>query len=140
MKTGFKLLMAATIVLVVSSAAQAATVGGNAIPKYSYGQIFAPNQTIDVIPSTSSVSGNIWGVRCITSSTSDSVAVNFTVDGGTVRTITLDPLLFEADANGRLISGWIPLDVTFSTSIRVQIHNTSLTAGTIDCWAAWGTN
>jgi hypothetical protein len=140
MKISLKLLVAAFVLLVLPSAVQAATVGGNAIPKYSYGQIFAPNQTVDVIPSTSSVSGNVWGVRCITSSTSDSVAVNFTVDGGTVRTITLDPLLFEADANGRLISGWVPLDVTFSISIRVQIHNTTLTAGTIDCWAAWGTN
>jgi hypothetical protein len=138
MKTLSRLLMAAVIVLVLPSAVQA-SIGGNAIPKYSYGQIFAPNQTIDVI-STTNGSGNVWGVRCITSGTSDSVAVNFTVDGGTVRTITLDPLLFEADANGRLVSGWIPLDVAFSTSIRIQIHNTLLTAGTIDCWAAWGTN
>jgi hypothetical protein len=139
MKTLLKLLVAAAIVFVVPSAARAASVGGNTIPKYSYGQIFAPNSTVDVIPSTSAA-GNVWGVRCIIASTSDTVSVNFTVDGGTVRTLTLDPLLFEAEANGKLVSGWIPLDVVFSTSIRVQIHNTSLTTGTIDCWAAWGTN
>lgn len=138
MKTLSRLLMAAVIVLVLPSALQA-SIGGNAIPRYSYGQIWAPNQTMDVI-STTNGSGNVWGVRCITSSTSDSIAVNFTVDGGTVRTINLDPLLFEEDNNSRLVSGWIPLDVAFSTSIRIQIHNTSLTAGTIDCWAAWGTN
>ena len=139
MKTWSKLLLAAAVVLVLPSAVHA-SVGGNTTPKYSYAQLFAPNSTVDLIPNATSVSGNIWGIRCITSSTSDSVAVNFTVDGNPVRTITLDPLLFEVDPNGRLISGWLNLDVAFSSSIHVQIHNTSLTAGTIDCWASWGLN
>jgi len=138
MKVCCTLLVAAVIVFAVPSAARA-SVGGNAIPKYSYGQIYAPNQTIDVIPTTSA-SGNVWGVRCIIPSTSDPVDVKFTVDGGTVRTITLDPLYFEVDANGNHVSGWIPTDIAFSTSIRIQIHNTSLTAGDINCWASWGTN
>lgn len=138
MKTYCKLLVAAVIVFALPSAVRA-SVGGNAIPKYSFGQIFAPNQTIDVIATTNG-SGNVWGVRCIIPSTSDSVDVKFTVDGGTVRTITLDPLYFEVDDSGNHVSGWIPIDVAFSTSIRVQIHNTSLTAGSINCWASWGTN
>ena len=138
MKVYCKLLAAAVIVFLVPSAARA-SIGGNAIPKYSYGQIWSSNQTMDVIPTTSA-SGNVWGVRCIIPSTNDSVDVKFTVDGGTVRTITLDPLYFEVDANGNHTSGWIPTNIAFSTSIRVQIHNTSLTTGTINCWASWGTN
>jgi hypothetical protein len=138
MKTWSKLLLAAAVVLVLPSAVHA-SVGGNAIPKYSYAQLFAPNSTVDLIPTTSG-SGNVWGIRCITSSTSDSIVVTFTVDGNPSHTITIDPLLFEVDPNGRLISGWLNLDVAFSTSIHVQIHNTTLTAGTIDCWASWGLN
>jgi hypothetical protein len=138
MKTWSKLLLAAAVVLVMPSAVHAA-VGGNAVPKYSYAQLFAPSSTVDLIPTTSG-SGNVWGIRCITSSTSDPIVVTFTVDGGTSHAITIDPLLFEVDPNGRLISGWLNLDIAFSTSIHVQIHNTTLTAGTIDCWASWGLN
>lgn len=138
MKTWSKFLLAAVAVLVLPSAVQA-SIGGNAVPHYSYGQIFAANQTIDVV-STTSGSGNVWGVRCITSSTSDTVGIIFTVDGGGTHTITLDPLMFESDASGRLRSGWVPMDIAFSTSIRIQMHNTTLTSGTIDCWASWGTN
>jgi hypothetical protein len=137
MKVCCKLLVAAVIVFVVPSSAQA-SVGGNAIPKYSFGQIFAPNSTTDLIPSTNG-SGNVWGARCIISTTGDPVDIKFTVDGGTVRTITLDPLYFEQDAIGQVVSGWIPMNVAFSTSIHVQIHNGS-TSGTINCWASWGTN
>src|SRR4051812_3399781 len=137
MKVCCKLLVAVAIVFLVPSAARA-SVGGNAIPKYSYGQIFAANSTVDLIPSTNG-SGNVWGARCIISNTSDAVDLKFTVDGGTVRTITLDPLYFEQDAIGQLVSGWIPMDIAFSTSIRVQMHNGSV-IGTINCWASWGTN
>jgi hypothetical protein len=137
MKICCTLLVAAVIVFVVPSAAQA-SVGGNAIPKYSFGQIFSPSSTVDLIATTSG-SGNVWGARCIISNTSDAVDLKFTVDGGTVRTITLDPLNFEQDAIGQLVSGWVPLNVAFSTSIHVQMHN-GATTGTINCWASWGTN
>jgi hypothetical protein len=137
MKIYCTLLVAAVIVLLMPSAAQA-SVGGNAIPKYSFGQIFAASQTVDLIPTTNG-SGNVWGVRCIISNTNDVVSVKFTVDGGTVRTITLDPLVFEQDATGQLVSGWIPMDIAFSTSIHVQIQNGAV-IGTINCWASWGTN
>ena len=137
MKVCCKLLIAVVVVFVLPAAAQA-SVGGNAIPKYSFAQIFSPSSTIDLIPSTNG-SGNVWGTRCIISNTSDAVDIKFTVDGGTVRTITLDPLSFEVDGIGQLVSGWIPMDIAFSTSIHVQIHN-GATGGTINCWASWGTN
>ena len=138
MKVCCKLLVAAVLVFAVPSAVRA-SVGGNTTPKYSFGQIFAPNQTIDLIPSTSAA-GNVWGVKCIIPSTSDPVDVKFTVDSGTVHTITLDPLYLEVDGSGNHTTGWVPMDIAFSTSIHVQIHNTSLTTGSINCFASWGTN
>ena len=138
MKICCKLLVAAVVVFVLPSAARA-SVGGNAIPKYSFGQLYTANQTVDLIPATSA-SGNVWGVRCLIPSSSDPVDVKFTVDGGTVRTITIDPLYFDEEESGKFTSGWIPMNIAFSTSIRVQIHNTSLTTGSINCVASWGTN
>ncbi|HZF12031.1 MAG TPA: hypothetical protein VFE33_24865 [Thermoanaerobaculia bacterium] len=137
MKVFCKVLVVTVIAFVLPSTARA-SIGGNAIPKYSFGQIFAASSTVDLIPSTNG-SGNVWGARCIISNTSDAVDLKFTVDGGTVRTISLDPLYFEQDEAGQLVSGWIPLDVAFSTSIRVQMQNGAV-IGTINCWASWGTN
>jgi hypothetical protein len=140
MKVWLKLLVAAAIVSILPSAAQAA-VGGNAIPHYNYAQIFAVSSTVDLVPSTNG-SGNVWGVRCIFPSTGagSGVKLLFTVDGGTVRTITLDPTYFDQDVNSRYLSGWTPMDIAFSTSIRIQMNNTGLGTSTIDCWASWGTN
>jgi|tagenome__1003787_1003787.scaffolds.fasta_scaffold17311497_1 hypothetical protein len=140
MKVWLKLLVAAVIVFAMPSAARA-SIGGNAIPKYNYAQIYATTSTVDLIPSTNG-SGNVWGIRCIFPNTyfGPSVDVKFTVDGGTVRTINLDPAYFDQDVNSRYLSGWIPMNIAFSTSIRVQLSNVGHGTSTIDCWASWGTN
>lgn len=140
MKIWFTLVIAAVLVLALPSASQA-SVGGNAIPHYNHGQIFAVSSTVDLVPSTNG-SGNVWGVKCIFPSNAGGASVNvqFTVDGGTTRTITLDPTYFEQDEFSRFSSGWVPMDIAFSTSIRIQLNNTGLGTATIDCFASWGTN
>ena len=140
MKVWFKLVLAALIVLALPSASRA-SVGGNAIPHYNHAQIYATNTTVDLVPSTNG-SGNVWGIRCIFPSNGNgsSVNVQLTVDGGTTRTITLDPGYFDQDEYSRYVSGWIPMDIAFSTSIRIQLNNTGLGTAYIDCWAYWGTN
>lgn len=142
MKLRLTLVIAAIIVLALPFASQAATVGGNAVPHYNHAQISTMGSTVDLVPSTSG-SGNVWGVKCIFPSTAGGASVNvqFTVDGMTpVRTITLDPTNFDQDCSGRYLSGWIPMDIAFSTSIRIQLNNTGLGTTTIDCYASWGTN
>lgn len=139
MKASLKLLVAILAVFLIPSAAMA-SIGGNAVPQYSHGQIFATNSTVDLIPSTSG-SGNVWGVQCIMQSTGAAVTVKFTVDGGTTHSITVDSTAFAQEETGHPVSGWIPMNIAFSTSIHVQLNNTGLgTATTIDCWASWGTN
>ena len=140
MRTWLKLLTLAVLVLALPSAAHAA-IGGNAIPKHNYVQIFATSSTVDLIPTTSA-SGNVWGIKCnfTTTAFGPPVDVKFTVDGGTVRTITLDPQFLEQDGGGRYVTGWIPMDIAFSTSIHVQVSNVGHGTSTVDCWASWGTN
>jgi len=140
MKVSFKLLIVILGVLLVPSAAQA-SIGGNATPRYSFAEIFLSNSTIDLVPTTNG-SGNVWGVKCIFPSTAGgaSLLVKFTVDGGTTNAITLDPTFLETDSSGRFVTGWIPMDIAFSTSIRVQLSNVSLGTARDDCWASWGTN
>lgn len=140
MKVWFKLLIAAVIALVLPGMASA-SIGGNAIPHYSFAEIFSANSTIDLV-STTNGSGNVWGVKCIFPSTASgaTLLVQFTIDGGTTRTITLDPTFLEIDDNGRFVTGWIPMDLAFSTSIRIQLSNVSQGTARDDCWASWGTN
>jgi hypothetical protein len=140
MKIWLKLLVVTATLFAMPSIAQA-SVGGNAIPKYNYVQIYATSSTVDLIPTTNG-SGNIWGIRCNFTSTAfgPPVDVKFTVDGGTVRTITLDPSYFEQDAGSRYVSGWIPMNIAFSSSIHVQVSNVGHGTSTVDCWASWGTN
>jgi hypothetical protein len=140
MKICLKLLLAALLVLVLPSMASA-SIGGNAIPHYSFAEIFSANSTIDLVPTTSG-SGNVWGVKCIFPSNAGgaTLLVQFTLDGGTTRTITLDPTFLEQDENSRFVTGWIPMDLAFSTSVRIQLSNVSQGTARDDCWASWGTN
>jgi hypothetical protein len=123
MKLRLTLIIVAAIALALPFASQAATVGGNAVPHYNG-------------------SGNVWGVKCIFPSNAGGASVNvqFTLDGGTTRTITLDPTYYEQEEFSRFVSEWIPMDLTFSSSVRIQLNNTGLGTTTIDCWASWGTN
>ncbi len=141
MKVCLKLVIAAAVLLALPSASRAATVGGNAVPHYNHAEISSANSTVDLIPLTNGA-GNVWGVMCVFPSTAGGASVNveFTVDGGTTHTITLDPTYFPQDENDKFMSGWVPMDITFSTSIHVQLNNTGLGTATIECFASWGTN
>ena len=141
MKLRLTLVIVAVITLALPFASQAATVGGNTVPHYNHAQISSSNSTVDLVPLTSGA-GNVWGVKCIFASNAAGASVNvqFTLDGGTTRTITLDPTNFEQEEFSRFVSGWIPMDLTFSSSVRIQLNNSGLGTTTIDCYASWGTN
>jgi hypothetical protein len=112
-------------------------------PKYNAANIFVANTTIDLIPSTSG-SGNVYGISCVFPSNAlgASVKVITTVDGGTSTNFIIDPTTLEreADLAGQFVSGWIPFNIPFSSSIRVQLNNTSLGTASINCWASWVKN
>lgn len=115
---------------------------GNVTPRYSFATIFISNTTVDLIPSTSAA-GNVRGIKCVfPNNTGASVKIKTSVDGATATSFTIDPtnLERESDLAGQFTTGWIPMNIQFTSSILVQLNNTGLGTGTINCWASWGTN
>jgi len=116
---------------------------GNLTPQYSAATISLANTTVNLIPSTSG-SGDVRGIQCYFPSTAGgaSVKVIFTVDGGTSTSFIIDPTFLERESSGagQFVSGWIPMDIEFNSSIQVQLNNSLLGTTTIRCWAAWGLN
>lgn len=140
MKTHLKRLgWALALWIVIPAAAHA----GNVTPMYSAGTISIANSTVNLIPSTSG-SGNVRGILCNFPSSAGgaSVKVIFTVDGGTASSFIIDPVFLERESNGagQFVSGWIPMDIEFTSSIQIQLNNTLLGTATIRCWASWGLN
>jgi hypothetical protein len=129
--------------LALGVAIPAAAHAGNVTPKYSTANIFTASSTVNLIPSTSG-SGNVRGIKCIFPSTASgaSVKILFTVDGGTATSFIIDPSNLERESNGagQFTSGWVPLDIEFTSSIQLQLNNTGLGTASIVCWAAWGLN
>jgi hypothetical protein len=134
-----RLVCALALLVLIPAAAHA----GNVTPQYSAATISTANSTVNLIPSTSA-SGNVHGIKCIFPSTAAgaSVKIIFTVDGGTATSFIIDPSNLEREASGagKFMSGWIPMDIEFLSSIQVQLNNTLLGTAAINCWAAWGTN
>jgi len=139
--TAKKLALTAALCAFIPSLAFAAD-PGNVTPRYSAATISLSNTTVDLIPSTSAA-GNVRGIKCIfPGHTGASVKIKTSVDGATATSFTIDPtnLERESDSAGQFTSGWIPMNIQFTSSIQVQLNNTGLGTDTINCWASWGTN
>jgi hypothetical protein len=128
------LLLACVLCLLVPSMASAAAV------EYSYAQLYTSNQTVDLVPLTSNSSGALFGVKCIFPSNDNGAEIKVTVTlDGTASSFIIDPGNLEREANGagQYLSGWIPFDIGFSSSIHVTLNNTNLGTAQINCWASW---
>lgn len=125
------LVLTCLLCLLVPVVANAATFS------YSVAEIDTANSTVDLVPSTSSA-GTLNAVKCIFASTASgaSVKVTATLDGN-ASAFTVDPTDLEEDSTSRFLSGWIPINLPYSTSIHVTLNNTLLGTTTIFCWAAW---
>lgn len=93
---------------------------GQTRPRFNQNVLLSSNSSVDIIATTNG-SGNVKGVHCLFESAVP-VQINFYVDGGAAQAILLQGIEFPADFNGMLFSGWIPLNIRFSTSIRVQMQ------------------
>jgi len=109
------------------------------IPRYSAATIFTSNSTVTLI-STYSGSGHLNGIKCIFPSNAlgASVKLLFTIDSQSSNFI-IDPTNLEQDSIGQFTSGWLPFNLSFSSSLQVQLNNTSLGTANINCWATWDT-
>lgn len=129
MKTS-KLAILSILFLFLTASATFAADDGNTKPRLT--NIGISSGTADVINETS-VSGNVKGVSC-NFITSAWVNVIFTVNGATAQTISLPGGV--PDANGDKHTGWIPMNIRFTSSIRVQIQYLS-GSGQADCDVSW---
>jgi hypothetical protein len=111
------------------------------IPRYSAANIFTANSTVNLI-STYTGSGHLDGIKCIFPSNAlgASVKVLFTIDSQSSNFI-IDPTTLEREESldGQFTSGWLPFNLSFSSSLQVQLNNTSLGTADIHCWATWDT-
>ena len=132
MKTS-KLVILSILFMFLTASAIFAADDGNTKPRISAGSATYYSGAQDII-STTSGSGNVKGVSCNIYSVS-SVSVIFTVNGAATQTIDVAPCAVP-DASGYNHTGWIPMNIRFTSSIRVQV-NASGGNGQADCYVSW---
>jgi hypothetical protein len=130
MKTSSKLAIPSILFIFLTASATFAADDGNTKPRLSTAGVFSG--TADIINQTS-VSGNVKGVAChyVNSAGADII---FTVNGAASQTIDVSGGF--PDINGETHTGWIPMNIRFTSSIRVQIQHTG-GSGMADCKVSW---
>jgi len=129
MKTSKLVILSILFISLTASAAFAAD-DGNTKPRLSTGSATYYSGAQDIIFTTSG-SGNVKGVSCNLFSSGASII--FTVNGAATQTIDVSNAVF-ADANGDKHTGWIPMNIRFTSSIRVQVQASGAQA---DCYVSW---
>lgn len=115
---------------------------GQTQPKVNSNATNSSSTPVDVVPTTNG-SGNVKGVSCALAANGSSfpgARVKFTVNGGAVQTVDLYEFQTPYNDAGALTAytGWVPFNIRFSSSIRVQIQKTSAPGNGIDCAVSWG--
>ena len=124
-----RILMAVVIVLALAlSPAAWAADDGNTQPKWSYGSLTSPYGYYEVIGTTNGT-GNVKGIRC---STNETVNVNIYVNGGSAQQLSLT----QGAVSGS-DTGWIPMNVRFTSSIRVRIERPTSSYAVDQCYVSW---
>lgn len=124
-----KLATLSILFLFLTAATTFAADDGNTRPRLNsaggYGMFDIINET--------SVSGNVKGVSCDFPLSSQANLI-FTVNGGSAQTINM-PAGF-VDANGDRHTGWIPMNIRFTSSIRVQVQSVNFSSQHT-CYVSW---
>jgi hypothetical protein len=112
---------------------------GQTRPRLSSASIFSPNTTVDLVPLTNG-SGNLKGIHCIFDS-SRTQQVDILVDGGAAQSIVIFGGDFpqESFGTGRFGTGFIPMNVRFESSLRIQLRRFGSPAVSylVTCVASW---
>src|SRR5687768_6152692 len=131
------------LVLVFVTSTMMAADDGQTQPRLNYATNSSSVVLVDIVPATNG-SGNVKGVHCMMTSNSTSTAsavVTFTVDGGAAQSVTVDAGYFPyIDLAGLplVYSGWVPFNIRFASSIRVQVKKAAAATGTaVSCGVSW---
>ena len=121
-----KATLIGTIILalaVFSAPLATASDDGNTQPKFSANSLFYPNGAIDIIGTTNGT-GNVKGIRC---NTQNGMEVEIYVNGGSSQ-----DLYFSGGD-----TGWVPMNVRFTSSIRVRMVNGNYYQDPGECKVSW---
>ena len=107
---------------------------GQTQPRLSNNSLNSPNTSVDIVGTTNG-SGNVKGVQC-QNTAGTVINVNIYVNGGSAQTLRIDTSL-PMDSNNN--TGWIPMNVRFSSSIRVQMQRPAspVIYGQTICVVSW---
>jgi hypothetical protein len=137
-------IIAASIIALLPSVARAVD-AGETKPKYSVADSTNPSTTTNLVPLTSA-SGNLKGIACLFSGTGGGavITINIYVDGGAAQALSLDASgttfqEFPTDNASREFTGWIPMNVRFGTSLKVDMVRGGgpYTFNDLVCAASW---
>ena len=110
---------------------------GQTQPRLNQADLVLPNTSVNIIGTTNG-SGNVKGVYCRSANLS-SATINIYVNGGSAQALQITPIFYPEDVNGEKITGWIPLNVRFTSSIRVELQKAfNSGTGMVTCVVSWG--
>lgn len=116
------------LILVLVPSAWAAD-DGNTQPKLNTGNIWSPSDAVDIIATTNGT-GNVKGVRC---SLNAAATLKIYVNGGSAQSLDVGGAALNNDTQ------WIPMNVRFTSSIRVRLENGGAYQSIGgQCWVSWG--
>ncbi len=129
MKTALITLLVLAVALTVAPAARAAD-DGNTHLFLNSATIYYPNDYWDIV--NTSGTGNVKGIRC--TGITNGFTMQITVNGGTMQSITN---IGDTGPD----SGWIPMNLRFTSSIHVKVVNgSSYQTNGCTCFVSWGTD
>jgi hypothetical protein len=108
---------------------------GQTQPRLNHAAAIFPNTSVDVLPTTNGV-GNIKGIQC-TFVNNATGTVNIFVNGGAAQTLIISGGDYPRDVDGVTYTGWIPFNIRFTSSIRVQLQKGNQN-GQVACSVSWG--
>lgn len=129
----------AFVLLSIATATTAfATDDGNTQPKLTQGGVGGGISSPQDIIGTTNGTGNVKGIQCSSPSSGNlsSATLNIYVNGGSAQPLALNLTQVLLDSNSNYYIDYIPLNVRFTSSIRVAISG-SQSGGYVSCTVSW---
>ena len=129
------------VVLLSIAAATSAFAGddGNTQPKLTQGGVGGGISSPQDIIGTTNGTGNVKGVQCSSPSSGNlgSTSISIYINGGSAQTLAISNTQVLLDNNGNYYIMYIPMNVRFTSSIRVQQAG-SQSGSFVSCTVSWG--
>ena len=129
----------AVVLLSIAAATSAfAADDGNTQPKLTQGGVGGGTSSPQDIIGTTNGTGNVKGVQCSSPSAGNlgSTSISIYVNGGSAQTLAISNTQVLLDNNGNYYTMYIPMNVRFTSSIRVsQVGSQS--GSYVSCTVSW---